>query len=101
MTKNILNLLELNFLRIDTQANKKTVKMFRVLPEPKLFEKCGGILTFSWLQTQQRRRKSARTNPTPHHSSLEERSARGFIAQPLSALHATARPSAPSHIQSE
>lgn len=101
MTRNILNLLELNFLRIDTQTNKKTVKMFRVLPEPELFEKCGGILTFSWLQTQRRRRKSARTNPTPHHTSLEERSARGFIAQPLSALHATARPSAPSHIQSE
>ena len=45
--------------------------MFRVLPEPELFEKCGGILTFSWLQTQRRRRKSARTNSTPHHTSLE------------------------------
>jgi len=87
--------LELNFFRIDTQTNKKTVKMFRVLPEPELFEKCGGILTFSWLETQRRRRKSARTNPTPHHTSLEERSARVVIAQPLSALHATVRPSPP------
>lgn len=75
--------------------------MFRVLPEPELFEKYGGILTLSWLQTQRKRRKSASTNPTPHHTSLEERSARGLIAQPLSALHATARPSTPSHIQSE
>ena len=75
--------------------------MFRVFPEPELFEKCDGILTFSWLQTQRKRRKSAPTNPNPHYASLEELSARGFIAQPLSALHATARPSAPSHIQSE
>ena len=88
--------MELNFFRIDSQTNqKKTVKMFRVFPEPELSEKCGGILTFSWLQTQRKRRKSAPTNPNPHYTSLEELSARGFVAQPLSALHATARPSAP------
>lgn len=94
-------LLELNFFRIDTQTNKKAVKMFRVLQEPELLKKRGGILTLSWLQTRRKRRKSARTNPTPHHTSLEERSALVFIPQPLSALHATAHPSAPSHIQSD
>ena len=87
--------LELNFFRIDSHTNKKTVKMVRVLPEPELFENCGGILTLSWLQIHRKRRKSAPTNPNPHYNSLEELSARGFIAQPLSALHATARPSAP------
>ena len=75
--------------------------MFRVFPEPELLKKRGGILTLSWLQTHRKRRKSTRTNPTPHHTSIEERSACCFIAQPLSAVHATARPSAPSLIQSE
>ena len=40
---------------------------------------------FAGLQAHQKRGKSARASPTPHHSLNEERSVR-FTAQPLSAL---------------
>ena len=40
---------------------------------------------FASLRAQRKRRKNSRASPTPHHTSLEEQSAR-FIAQPLSAL---------------
>ena len=40
---------------------------------------------FAGLQAHQKRGKSARASPTPHHTLNEERSAR-FTAQPLSAL---------------
>ena len=40
---------------------------------------------FAGLEAHQKRGKSARASPTPHHTLNEERSAR-FTAQPLSAL---------------
>ena len=40
---------------------------------------------FACLRAQRKRGKNSRASPTPHHTSLEEQSAR-FIAQPLSAL---------------
>jgi len=47
-------------------------------------------VSFAGYQTHRKREKSARASPSPHHTSLEERTAR-FIAQPFPALVKTYR----------